>query len=154
MSDGRESAKPASQRDPSMLGEVDPEADEHENLNMQQVEYLLYQVQKEQESAVRGLAKLIREKVDAEADWKQHQSRQMILIRDRISRGSGEKSSQDLREAEILQSLDEEGTKGITLWRRYNLLEERVKQGDRYCRTLEKRGSILQTLAANLRDVT
>lgn len=129
-----------------------------DELTMYQVQRLLYDVQDKMEDSTRRLAGLIDEYVDAETNWKAHQARVLLHIKDRIASQpadakSKEKSSSDLREAEVMNTLDEEGTSGRTLYRRYRLLEEQVRIADRSCRTLEKRGSLLQTLAANLRDV-
>lgn len=130
-----------------------------DDLSLYEVQRLLFDVQSRQEEAVLNHGALIDEYIEAEANWKAHESRILIGIRDRLARQdpndkNKEKSSQDLREAEVMNSVDETGEHtGRELYRRYRLYEERVKQADRFCKTLDARGRFLQSLAANLREV-
>jgi hypothetical protein len=130
-----------------------------DSLNMYEIQKLLFDVQSKMEDTVRQRGALLNELLEAEDAWKAHESRVIILVRDRImsqdpTDKNKEKTSTDLRSAEVLQERNEEGVMGKTLHRAYRGAEVRVEQYDSYIRVLEKRGSLLQTLASNLRGAT
>ncbi len=143
----------AKKRPPSKSGMNTPNPDgSYDHLSLGQIQMLIYEVQAAQEESVEALAALIDEFVEAESTWKAHSSKVSLVIRDRMI-DTREKSSADLREAEIFETRSEEGELGLVLYKNYRLLEERVKVADKHYRMLEKRGGLLQTLSANLRDV-
>lgn len=135
-----------------------PRGELSDDLTLGEIQELLFDVQSRQEEKVIEHGQILEDFLEAEDEWKAHEARVLILIRDRLAAQkpddkNKEKSSADLREAEILTSLNEEGITGRTLRRKWRLMEERLKQADRYCKTLESRGRFLQSLAANIRDI-
>jgi hypothetical protein len=159
MSESFWDAKPARRQKASESPSVHSEG-VSDDISLVEVQRLLFDVQSRQEEAVLKHASLIDDYIDAEEAWKSHQSRILLGIRDRIARQdpndkNREKSSQDLREAEVMAARDETGeNKGSELYRAYRLMEERVRSADRYCKTLADRGRFLQSLAANLREIS
>lgn len=134
---------------------TDPLQEIDDELTLAQIQKLLYLVQDREEWAVRRMATLYDEKSDAEEAWLAHESVQLILIKDRLdSEDSKEKSSDKLRQAEIFQARDEEGNKGLALYKAWQAAENKLKVADRYCKMLESRRSALQTLNGNLKNVT
>jgi len=145
-------AKPADwaeTEDPAAEAKIDG------TLTLGQIQKLLYFVQDRQEWAVRRMSTLIDEMGDAEEAWLAHESTQSVLIKHRLDQeGNKEKTSDKLRHSEMLKERNEEGVPGLKLYMAYRRSEDKVKNADRYCKMLEKRGSLLQTLNGNLKNIT
>lgn len=84
----------------------------------------------------------------AEANWKLHKSRILVKIAN-----SGDKMSEDLREAKAMQT-DDPTTKmsGEELYREYKLLEATERGLDRHMRAVSTRLSVYQSISKGVRS--
>ena len=90
------------------------------------------------------------EAATAEADWKAHRDRVLVLLADRP-----DKEAADIREARAkaarVDGSDPNSLKGEDLYRVYKILEAREKSIDRHIRAVQTRVSGLQSIARGIR---
>lgn len=91
-----------------------------------------------------------RNKANAEADWKIHKGRVLIKIA-----SSGDRMSEDTREAKALQTVDPSSRlSGEDLYRTYLLAAADEKAVDKHTYAIQTRLSVAQTRAKSLRSAT
>lgn len=93
------------------------------------------------------------EAAEAEANWKQHRDRILVMIADR-----GSKEAADIREARAkrtrIDATDPDSMMGEDLYRLYKILEARERSIDRHIRAIQTRATALMSVARGIRGQT
>lgn len=116
------------------------------------IEKRMLEIEEEQVKAIDKHGEVSKKASVAKSNWEDHRDTVLTIIKDRVSR-TGEKSSEDLRNAEVATTLSEGGESGKELRRTYYNTQSHLRHIETYLTSLRSRMSGLQTLAANIRNI-